>query len=37
LVCLNGFTVCDGTAATTWLPDLRKTENRGTMAILVKF
>ena len=37
LVCLNGFTVCDGTAATTWLPDLRKTENRATMAILVKF
>jgi hypothetical protein len=37
MVCLNGFTVCDGTPATTWLPDLRKTENRGTMAILVKF
>jgi hypothetical protein len=37
LVCLNGFTVCDGTPSTTWLPDLRKTENRGTMAILVKF
>jgi Putative beta-barrel porin-2, OmpL-like. bbp2 len=37
LVCLNGFTVCDGTAASTWLPDLRKTENRATMAILVKF
>jgi hypothetical protein len=36
-VCLNGFTVCDGTPATTWLPDLRKTENRATMAILVKF
>ena len=25
MVCLNGFTVCDGTPATTWLPDLRKT------------
>ena len=37
MVCLNGFTVCDGTPATTWLPDLRKTENRATMAILVKF
>jgi hypothetical protein len=37
LVCLNAFTTCDGTPATTWFPDLRKTENRGTMAILVKF
>ncbi len=37
MVCLNGFTVCDGTPATTWFPDLRKTENRGSMAILVKF
>jgi hypothetical protein len=37
LVCLNGFTVCDGSPATTWVPDLRKTENRGTLAILVKF
>ena len=37
LVCLNAFATCDGTAATTWLPDLRKTENRATMAILVKF
>ena len=37
LVCLNALTTCDGTPATTWFPDLRKTENRGTMAILVKF
>jgi hypothetical protein len=37
LVCLNAFATCDGTPATTWFPDLRKTENRGTMAILVKF
>ena len=37
LVCLNGFTTCDGSPSNTWFPDLRKTENRGTMAILVKF
>lgn len=37
LVCLSGFTTCDGSPANTWLPDLRKTENRGTLAILVKF
>lgn len=37
LVCLNGFTTCDGSPTNTWLPDLRKTENRATMAILVKF
>jgi hypothetical protein len=37
LVCLNAFATCDGTPATTWFPDLRKTENRGTMAILVTF
>jgi putative OmpL-like beta-barrel porin-2 len=37
LVCLGGFTTCDGSASTTWLPDLRKTENRATAAILVKF
>jgi hypothetical protein len=37
LVCLSGFTTCDGSPTNTWLPDLRKTENRGTMAILVKF
>jgi hypothetical protein len=37
LVCLNSFTTCDGSASTTWLPDLRKTENRATLAILVKF
>jgi hypothetical protein len=36
-VCLTGISICDGTPATTWLPDLRKTENRATMAILVKF
>ncbi len=37
LVCLGGFTACDGSASSTWLPDLRKTENRATAAILVKF
>ncbi len=37
LVCLSGFTTCDGSPSNTWFPDLRKTENRGTMAILVKF
>jgi Putative beta-barrel porin-2, OmpL-like. bbp2 len=37
LVCLNSFTTCDGSPSNTWLPDLRKTENRATMAILVKF
>src|SRR5712664_386448 len=37
LVCLSGFTTCDGSPANTWLPDLRKTENRMNMAILVKF
>ncbi|HSC44794.1 MAG TPA: outer membrane beta-barrel protein [Candidatus Acidoferrum sp.] len=37
LVCLAGFLNCDGSPANSWLPDLRKTENRGTMAILVKF
>lgn len=37
LVCLSGFTTCDGSPTNTWFPDLRKTENRGTMAILVKF
>ena len=36
-VCLSGFTACNGSPANTWLPDLRKTENRGTIAILVKF
>jgi hypothetical protein len=36
-VCLSGFTTCDGSPANTWLPDLRKTENRLNMAILVKF
>jgi hypothetical protein len=36
-VCLTGITICNGTPATTWLPDLRKTENRATLAILVKF
>jgi hypothetical protein len=36
-VCLTGITICNGSPATTWLPDLRKTENRATMAILVKF
>src|SRR5713226_4087022 len=37
LVCLSGFTTCDGSPANTWLPDLRRTENRLNMAILVKF
>ena len=37
LVCLNSFTTCDGSPSNTWLPDLRKIENRATMAILVKF
>jgi hypothetical protein len=37
LVCLSGFTTCDGSPSNTWFPDLRKTENRGTVAILVKF
>jgi Putative beta-barrel porin-2, OmpL-like. bbp2 len=37
LVCLGGFTTCDGSPSNTWFPDLRKTENRATMAILVKF
>jgi hypothetical protein len=36
-VCLSGFTVCNGSPANTWFPDLRKTENRINMAILVKF
>jgi hypothetical protein len=37
VVCLSGFTTCNGSPANTWIPDLRKTENRATMAILVKF
>jgi hypothetical protein len=37
LVCLSGFTTCDGSPSNTWYPDLRKTENRLNMAILVKF
>jgi hypothetical protein len=37
LVCLSGFTTCNGSPANTWFPDLRKTENRATIAILVKF
>jgi len=36
-VCLTGISICNGSPATTWLPDLRKTENRATIAILVKF
>jgi len=36
-VCLTGITICNGSPATTWLPDLRKAENRATLAILVKF
>jgi len=37
LVCLSGFTTCNGSSTNTWFPDLRKTENRATIAILVKF
>ena len=36
-VCLSGITTCNGSPANTWLPDLRKTENRLNLAILVKF
>jgi putative OmpL-like beta-barrel porin-2 len=36
-VCLSGFTTCNGSPTNTWLPDLRKSENRLNMAILVKF
>jgi hypothetical protein len=36
-VCLSGFSTCNGSPANTWFPDLRKTENRLNMAILVKF
>jgi hypothetical protein len=35
--CLSGFTTCNGSPTNTWFPDLRKTENRLNMAILVKF
>ena len=35
--CLNGVTGCTGSPANTWFPDLRHTEDRATMAILVKF
>jgi Putative beta-barrel porin-2, OmpL-like. bbp2 len=37
LVCLAGFGACDGSPANTWLPDLKKIENRLNLAILVKF
>jgi len=36
-VCLNGGAGCTGSPTDTWFPDLRKTEDRATMAILVKF
>jgi Putative beta-barrel porin-2, OmpL-like. bbp2 len=36
-VCLQGFTTCDGSPSNTWVPDLRKIENRLNFAILVKF
>ncbi|HWZ98661.1 MAG TPA: outer membrane beta-barrel protein [Candidatus Dormibacteraeota bacterium] len=36
-VCLAGFSTCNGSPANTWFPDLRKSENRATIAILVKF
>jgi hypothetical protein len=35
-VCFSGAPPC-GSLANTWLPDLRKTENRLNMSILVKF
>jgi len=37
LVCLSDFSACNGSPTNTWFPDLRKTENRATIAILVKF
>jgi hypothetical protein len=37
LVCLAGFQTCDGSAANTWYPDLKKIENRIDLSILVKF
>jgi hypothetical protein len=37
LVCLNGVLGCAGSPTNTWYPDLRHTEDRATMAILVKF
>jgi hypothetical protein len=37
LVCLNNATACTGLPSNTWYPDLRDTEDRATMAILVKF
>jgi hypothetical protein len=36
-VYLQGFSTCDGAASNTWLPDLRKIENRLNLAILAKF
>jgi hypothetical protein len=36
-VCLGGFTTCNGSPTNTWFPDLRKSENRLNIAILVKF
>jgi hypothetical protein len=36
-VCLAGFSTCNGSPTNTWYPDLRHTEDRATMAILVKF
>ncbi len=35
--CLAGVTGCTGSPTNTWYPDLRHTEDRATMAILVKF
>jgi hypothetical protein len=37
LVCLPGFTTCDGSITNTWYPDLRRDENRLDLALLVKF
>jgi len=37
LVCLAGFSTCNGSPANTWYPDLAKTESRLNFALLVKF
>jgi hypothetical protein len=37
LVCLAGFTSCNGSPSNTWYPDLARTESRLNFALLVKF
>jgi len=37
LVCLSGFSTCNGSPTNTWFPALKKIENRIDLAILVKF